>query len=199
MSKKEQMQTENESVNAESVADESVEMNAECNDSDKSSREADKKFKELESRIAELEGNVTDKDAKIAELNDRYARMMAEYDNYRKRSAKEKGEMYDKAYAEALNVLLPTIDNLERAVGVSDAEAVLKGLDMTLKGAVDDLGKIGVEAFGAENDKFDEHMHYAVTSIEDPNHGENEIVAVIKKGYRKGTDIIRVAEVVVAR
>lgn len=193
------MQADNESINAESIVDESMENTSENSGSKKDNCAADKRLKELEARIAELESSNSDKDAKIAEQNDRYARMMAEYDNYRKRSAKEKGEIYDKAYAEALNVLLPTIDNLERAVGANDAEAVLKGLEMTLKGAVDDLGKIGVESFGAENDKFDEHMHYAVTSIEDQSHGEDEIVAVIKKGYRKGSDIIRVAEVVVAR
>lgn len=199
MSKKEQMQADNESIKAESIVDESTENTSEDSGSKKDNCEADKRLKDLEAKIAELESSNSDKDAKIAEQNDRYARMMAEYDNYRKRSAKEKGEIYDKAYAEALNVLLPTIDNLERAVGANDAEAVLKGLEMTLKGAVDDLGKIGVESFGAENDKFDEHMHYAVTSIEDQSHGEDEIVAVIKKGYRKGSDIIRVAEVVVAR
>ena len=124
--------------------------------------------------------------------------MMAEYDNFRKRSAKEKEGTYADAYADALTSILPIIDNLERAVGVSEAEAVLKGLEMTLKGAADALEKMGVESFGAEGDAFDPNIHNAVMMVESDERAEGEIVSVFQKGYRKGDKIIRYAMVTVA-
>lgn len=157
-----------------------------------------KKVKKLEAEIAELQKQVEEKDAAMKECEDKYLRMMAEYDNFRKRSAKEKEGTYSEAYADALTAILPIIDNLERAVGVSEAEAVLKGLEMTLKGADEALKKMGVEAFGAEGEPFDPNMHNAVMMVEDANHGEGEIVSVFQKGYRKGDKIIRYAMVTVA-
>ena len=150
-----------------------------------------KKNKKLEGRIAELE-------AALAEQNDKYMRMMAEYDNFRKRSAKEREGVYADAYADALSAIIPIIDNLERAVGVSEAEAVLKGLEMTLKGADEALNKMGVEAFGAEGDQFDPNIHNAVMMVDDESHNEGEIVSVFQKGYKKGDKIIRYAMVTVA-
>ena len=150
-----------------------------------------KKNKKLEGRIAELE-------AALAEQNDKYMRMMAEYDNFRKRSAKEKEGTYADAYADALTSIIPIIDNLERAVGITDAEGVLKGLEMTLKGAAEALSKMGVEAFGAEGDQFDPNIHSAVMMVESDERAEGEIVSVFQKGYKKGDKIIRYAMVTVA-
>ena len=157
-----------------------------------------KKAKKLDAKIAELEKKLEEKDAALAEQNDKYMRMMAEYDNFRKRSAKEKEGTYADAYADALTSILPIIDNLERAVGVSEAEAVLKGLEMTLKGAADALEKMGVESFGAEGDAFDPNIHNAVMMVESDERAEGEIVSVFQKGYRKGDKIIRYAMVTVA-
>ena len=165
---------------------------------DKESKTEKKKAKKAESKIAELEKALAEKDALLAEQNDKYMRMMAEYDNFRKRSAKEKEGTYADAYADALTAILPIVDNLERAVGVSEAEAVLKGLEMTLKGAGEALTKMGVEAFGAEGDQFDPNIHNAVMMVDDENHKEGEIVSVFQKGYRKGEKIIRYAMVTVA-
>ena len=150
-----------------------------------------KKNKKLEGRIAELE-------AALAEQNDKYMRMMAEYDNFRKRSAKEKEGTYADAYADALTSIIPIIDNLERAVGVTDADGVLKGLEMTLKGAAEALTKMGVEAFGAEGDRFDPNIHNAVMMVDSDERAEGEIVSVFQKGYKKGDKIIRYAMVTVA-
>ena len=150
-----------------------------------------KKNKKLEGRIAELE-------AALAEQNDKYMRMMAEYDNFRKRSAKEKEGTYADAYADALTSIIPIIDNLERAVGITDAEGVLKGLEMTLKGAAEAISKMGVEAFGAEGDQFDPNIHSAVMMVESDERAEGEIVSVFQKGYKKGDKIIRYAMVTVA-
>lgn len=157
-----------------------------------------KKNKKLDAKIAELEKKLADADAAAAEQNDRYLRMAAEYDNFRKRSAKEKEGIYADAYADALKSILPIIDNLERAVGVEGAEALSKGLEMTLKGAAEALEKMGVEPFGAEGDIFDPNMHSAMMMVDDENHKEGEIVTVFQKGYKKGDKIIRYAMVTVA-
>ena len=157
-----------------------------------------KKTKKLENKIEELEGALEAKQNELAEQNDKYMRMMAEYDNFRKRSAKEREGVYADAYADALAAIIPIIDNLERAVGVSEAEAVLKGLEMTLKGADEALNKMGVEAFGAEGDQFDPNIHNAVMMVDDESHNEGEIVSVFQKGYKKGDKIIRYAMVTVA-
>ena len=157
-----------------------------------------KKSKKLEGKIEELEKALAAKETELAEQNDKYMRMMAEYDNFRKRSAKEKEGTYADAYADALTSIIPIIDNLERAVGVTDAEGVLKGLEMTLKGASEALTKMGVEAFGAEGDQFDPNIHNAVMMVESDERAEGEIVSVFQKGYRKGDKIIRYAMVTVA-
>ena len=165
---------------------------------EKESKADKKKAKKQDAKIAELEKKLAEKDAALAEQNDKYMRMMAEYDNFRKRSAKEKEGTYADAYADALTSILPIIDNLERAVGVSEAEAVLKGLEMTLKGADEALKKMGVEAFGAEGDEFDPNIHNAVMMVDDESKNSGEIVSVFQKGYRKGEKIIRYAMVTVA-
>ena len=157
-----------------------------------------KKNKKLEEKISALEAEVEAKKTEIAELNDKYLRMAAEYENFRKRSAKEKEGIYSDAYADALTQILPIIDNLERAVGITDAEGVAKGLEMTLNGASDALTKMGVEAFGNEGDQFDPNMHSAMMMVDDENHKEGEIVTVFQKGYKKGDKIIRYAMVTVA-
>ena len=180
-----------EKIAVEEAAEEAVAEETESK-SDK------KKAKKQDAKIAELEKKLAEKDEALAEQNDKYMRMMAEYDNFRKRSAKEKEGTYADAYADALTSIIPIIDNLERAVGVTDAEGVLKGLEMTLKGAADALEKMGVEAFGAEGDQFDPNIHNAVMMVESDERAEGEIVSVFQKGYKKGDKIIRYAMVTVA-
>ena len=178
---------------------EEIEEIEEVGQTDKKESRADKKkVKKLEAKIAELEGDLDKKAQELSEQNDKYMRMMAEYDNFRKRSAKEREGTYADAYADALTAILPIIDNLERAVGVSEAEAVLKGLEMTLKGADEALKKMGVEAFGNEGDAFDPNIHNAVMMVESDERAEGEIVSVFQKGYKKGDKIIRYAMVTVA-
>ena len=188
--------TEREPI--EVIEEAEIEVVAENCEADKEGKCDKKKSKKLDAKIAELEKALEAKEKELAEQNDKYMRMMAEYDNFRKRSAKEKEGTYSDAYADALTSILPIIDNLERAVGVSEAEAVLKGLEMTLKGADEALKKMGVEAFGAESDAFDPNIHNAVMMVDDENHKEGEIVSVFQKGYKKGDKIIRYAMVTVA-
>ncbi|MBR2335737.1 MAG: nucleotide exchange factor GrpE [Clostridia bacterium] len=194
MAQDEKKVTSDEEIDAEAVAEEVTEAVAE----EKETKSDKKKNKKLEEKIGNLEVALEQKSGEIAELNDKYLRMAAEYDNFRKRSAKEKEGIYADAYADALSQILPIIDNLERAVGITDADGVAKGLEMTLKGAADAMTRLGVEAFGAEGDVFDPNMHSAMMMVDDENHKEGEIVTVFQKGYKKGDKIIRYAMVTVA-
>ena len=131
----------------------------------------------------------------LAELNDKYLRMAAEYENFRRRSREEKAAVYDIAVADAVSELLPIVDNLERATAYEDGEKVKAGLDMTLKTVESALGKLGVSAFGDTGDTFDPNIHNAVLHIDDEAYGEGAIVEVLQRGYKKGDKIIRFAMV----
>lgn len=186
----EEIVTDTEEKNEESSA-----ASVDGCEGEKSSRADKKKQKKLEEKIAELEEKLNEKENLLTEQNDKYLRVVAEYDNFRKRSAKEKEGIYADAYADALTSILPIIDNLERAAGYTDADSVLKGVQMILKGADEVLQKMGVEKFGEKGDTFDPNMHNAVMHIEDEALGENVIVEVFQKGYKKGDKIIRYAMV----
>lgn len=131
----------------------------------------------------------------LAEKDDKYLRMAAEYDNFRRRSREEKDGVYDNAVADTLGELLAIIDNLERAAAYEDGEKVKEGLQMTVKTVAQALGKLGAESFGAVGDAFDPNLHNAVMHVEDESFGEGEIIEVFQKGYRKGKKVIRFAMV----
>ena len=141
-----------------------------------------------EERIAALEAELKEKD-------DRYLRMAAEYDNFRRRSREEKAATYADALADTVGELLPIIDNLERAAMYDDGEKVKEGLVMTAKSVTAVLEKLGVETVGAVGETFDPNLHNAVFHIEDESLSEGEIVEVFQKGYKKGNKIIRFAMV----
>ena len=186
-----------ENVETEQVTEQET-VEAENAPEEKASRSDKKKQKKADAQIAELEKQLEESKAELAAEKDKYMRMIAEYDNYRRRTAKEKDGIYADAYADALKGILPILDNLERAVGVSEAEALQKGLSMTLKGAEDALAKMGVTAFGEKGETFDPEKHNAVMHIEDEQYGESEITEVYQKGYAKGDKILRFAMVIVA-
>jgi len=146
----------------------------------------------------ELKKQLDAKAEECAALNDKYLRMAAEYENFRKRSAKEREGVYADACADCIAALLPVLDNLERAAQYKndDPATVAKGLEMTLKSFYDTLGKLGVTEIPAET--FDPNVHNAVMHIEDDEHGESEIVEVLQKGFAKGDKVIRYAMVKVA-
>ncbi len=134
----------------------------------------------------------------LSALNDKYLRMIAEYDNYRKRSAKERENVYADAYSDVLAAILPVIDNLERALMFSDGEALTEGVKMTLKQFEDSMSRLGVTAFGERGDDFDPNFHNAIMQVEDGELGESQIAEVLQKGYKKGDKVIRYAMVKVA-
>ena len=145
--------------------------------------------------VEELSKTVEALRAEIAEKDDRYLRMAAEYDNYRRRSRDEKLATYDSAMADTVSSLLPILDNLERAAMYEDGEQIKDGLRMIEKSVADALSAIGVAAYGQRGDAFDPNLHNAVMHVEDEAFSENEIVEVFQRGYKKGEKIIRFAMV----
>ena len=158
-----------------------------------------KEEKRLKGEIAELRKALEEKEAALAEEKDKYLRLFAEYDNFRRRSKSEREAAYTDAVSDALAEFMPLLDNLERAAEAQgDEGAVRTGLEMTVKSAHTTLEKLGVTAFGAKGDTFNPEMHNAVMHVEDETLGEGEITDVFQRGYRRGDRIIRYAMVKVA-
>ena len=161
-----------------------------------------KKLKKAEAEIAELKKKLEAKDTELSELNDKYLRVVAEYDNFRKRTAKEKESAYADAFCDALTELLPVLDNLERAAQYNTEETeqspMGKGLELTLKSFIDTLSKLGVNEIEAKGKAFDPNLHNAVMHVDDEQYGENEVVEVFMKGYAKGDKVLRHSMVQVA-
>nr|MBE6544513.1 nucleotide exchange factor GrpE [Oscillospiraceae bacterium] len=155
----------------------------------------DKKEKKIFKQDKKLLAEIEELKASIAVMEDKYLRMAAEYDNFRRRSREEKDAIYETAMADTVRELLPIIDNLDRAAGYADGDKVIEGLILTAKTTVSVFEKLGVEEFGKVGETFDPNIHNAVFHIEDEALGEGEIVEVFQKGYKKGKHIIRFAMV----
>lgn len=137
--------------------------------------------------------------AKLLEANDKLLRTVAEYDNFRKRSQKEKEAIYSDSKTDIIAKLLPVIDNFERAsTAATELETYKKGIEMTVKQLLDVFASFGIEAFGEKGEQFDPNIHNGVMHIDDENLGENEISEVYMKGYKMGDRVIRHATVIVA-
>ena len=135
----------------------------------------------------------------LAEAADKYLRLAAEYDNYRKRTAKEKESIWSEAKAQTVAAFLPVFDNLERALKQETAdEAYKKGVEMTMKGLQDALTGLGVEQIPALGETFDPNRHNAVMHVDDGEAGENTIVEVFQQGFVCGEKVIRFSMVKVA-
>lgn len=135
----------------------------------------------------------------VAEQEDKFLRLCAEYDNFRKRTQKEKEAIYSDATAAAVSALLPVYDNLERALKQETAdEAYKKGVDMTMTGLLKALEGLGVKEIEAVGKSFDPNVHNAVMHIEDDSLGENTVAEVFQTGFMLGEKVIRFAMVKVA-
>lgn len=173
-----------------------MEENKEINETEEKDQSQEKKKKtskhaEIDSLKAEIEALK----AEAKEKDDKYLRLAAEYDNFRRRSREEKDATYSSALADTVSEILPIIDNLERAAGFDDGEKVKEGIKMIASTVSGVLSKLGVEPFGQSGDKFDPNLHNAVLHDEDDSERENEITDVFQKGYKKGNKIIRFAMV----
>lgn len=170
-----------ENKNIPETAEEAVKIEKK----DKKAQKADKKLLE---EIDTLK-------AKLAKNEDKYLRMAAEYDNFRRRSREEKDVIYELAMADTVKEILPILDNLDRAAGYTDGDKVIEGLVLTAKSTAAVFEKLGVEEYGKVGETFDPNIHNAVFHIEDESYGDGEIVEVFQKGYKKGKHIIRFAMV----
>lgn len=162
---------------------------------DKQLREENRK---LTAKNKELGDSLEKAQKEHDELQDKYLRVCAEYDNFRKRTQKERDGIFTDAYSDALKEILPIFDNLERAALYTEPDKLTEGLELIFKSAKEMLSKLGVEEFGAVGEKFDPNIHNAVMHIEDDSVGEEEIIEVFQKGYKRGDRIIRHAMVKVA-
>ena len=131
--------------------------------------------------------------------HDAYLRLAADYDNFRKRTVKEKDSLYSSGKADAVEKLLPVYDNLERALNQpTEDEAYKKGVEMTMNQLVSIFTGLGVEIFGEAGEAFDPNIHNAVMHTEDDSVAENTITQVFQKGFKMGDKIVRFAMVQVA-
>lgn len=157
-----------------------------------------KELSKLKGEVKKLTGELEGKSKAYDELNDKYLRMMAEYDNFRKRSQRERDSIYASAYEEALKEFLPMSDNLQRSLAYAGTENFAKGIEMIVNQFSDTLKKLGIEEYGKRGDPFDPNIHNAVMRTDDDSLGENTVAEVLQKGYRKGDKILRFAMVKVA-
>ena len=142
------------------------------------------------------------KDAQIAELTDRYKRLLAEFDNYRKRTKKEKSAMYEVGVKDTLEKILPIVDNFERGLATVSEEnkedAFVVGIDKTYRQLTTTLENMGVVAIDTFEKEFDPNIHNAVMHVDDENYGENAIVEEFQKGYMYKESVLRHSMVKVA-
>lgn len=177
---------------------EEVVNEAKTKESDKKDSKVKSENKKLLAEIEQLKSENKKLTEENAEVNDKYLRTAAEYDNFRRRSLKEKENIYADAYTEALSEFLPVLDNLDRAKSFSDNENLEKGLQAISNQVVSAMEKLGITSFGEPGEKFDPEIHNAVMHVDDETLEENVITDVFQKGYKKGDRIIRHAMVKVA-
>ena len=154
---------------------------------------------EVAEETAEATPQVNEWEEKYNAEHDSYLRLAADYDNFRKRTIKEKEQSYGNGKADAVEKLLPVYDNLERALNQpTEDEAYKKGIEMTMQQLAEIFTGLGVEIFGNAGDSFDPNLHNAVMHVDDENFGENTICQVFQKGFKIGDKIVRFAMVQVA-
>ena len=132
------------------------------------------------------------------ELYDKHLRTLAEYENYKRRTLKERSETYVNAQADAITELLPVLDNLERAAVTEEESPLAEGVQMVLKQLLEILGKLKVSEIEAVGKTFDPNVHNAVMHVEDDSVSENTVVEQFSKGYKMGDKVIRYSMVKVA-
>ena len=165
----------------------------------KKKEEVQEEVLEQETPVEETAPEVDPWEEKYSAEHDSYLRLAADYDNYRKRTLKEKEQAYGHGKADAVEKLLPVYDNLERALAQStEDEAYKKGVEMTMTQLTGILEGLGVEIFGAEGDAFDPNIHNAIMHTEAEGVEENTITKVFQRGFKLGDKIVRFAMVEVA-
>ena len=153
----------------------------------------------IEKEEAKTNNELVKTKQELEETTDRLKRIMAEFENYKKRSIKEKEMLYNSILSDIISSFLPIIDNLEKAAEAkTEDENYKQGLELVLKQFKDVLTKFGVEEIKTVGETFDPEVHEAVSSVQDDTKGEKEIVQEFRKGYKIGTKVIRHSMVIVA-
>ena len=146
-----------------------------------------------------VDNHVNKLEVALKESEDRYMRILAEYDNFRKRSKKEQEAVYGNAFAQGVASFLPVLDNIGRAVEQECADEQYKNGILLIDKQLKELyAKLGIVEFGEKGDAFDPEIHNAVMHVDDEELPENSIAEVFQKGYKIGDRIIRIAMVKVA-
>ena len=188
-----------EALNAEQLEDQEVEETTEEDKNEEKSINSLESFaNELKAQNKKFDEENIKLTNEIDVLKERMLRLNAEYDNFRKRTAKEKEGIYTDACEDVLKNMLPVLDNLERALSVGGSvDDLKKGIEMTVRQFQDGLTKVQVEEVPGDGD-FDPNLHNAVMHIEDEQFDKNQIVEVFQKGYKRGDKVLRHSMVKVA-
>ena len=154
---------------------------------------------EVSDGTSELETKLAESEKALVEKDKQYQYLAAEYDNFRRRSAKEKTDAYSSAKADAALAFLPVFDNLQRALAAPCTDAAYaKGVEMTMTQLRQVLEKLGITEIDALNQPFDPNLHNAVMHVDDDSVGESTVVEVFQSGFKMGDKVIRFAMVKVA-
>ena len=200
---------EEEKTESTNASDESAETDEIISEEDekalkkkheKHEKDCKTELKKLKRELEDSKKLLSGKETEFAELSDRYSRVLAEYDNYRKRTQKERDNIYTDAYADAVSLILPIYDTALRAAEYADSGSgnVSEGISLLVKSFSDTLEKMDIKEIPALGEKFNPEFHNAVMHVEDDSYGENEIVEVFQKGFTRGGKTIRYAMVKVA-
>ena len=200
MSKEEMKESELEEViENNEAADENTDAQQESENADEAQQTEEQTAEQQESEEKQELSEEDKLRAELDESKDKYLRLMAEYDNFRKRSAKERLELSATVKGNTISEILPVFDNFERALAAETQDTAYKqGVEMIFKQFGDMLAKLGVEVIDPIGQTFDPNIANAVNQIEDENLGENEVAQVFQKGYKIGDKVIRYAMVAVA-
>ena len=191
-------EAENENLKAEHAEAVNGETSAGSESQEAETKETEKESKESEAKEARKDP----KDAQIEELQDRLKRQMAEFDNFRKRTEKEKAAMYEIGAKDIIEKILPVLDNFERGLAAvpedEKGSSFAEGIEKIYKQFVKTLEDAGVETIEAVGQQFDPNLHNAVMHVEDEKYGENEIAMELQKGYKYRGSVVRHSMVQVA-
>ena len=190
---------------AEEMAEEAAAQDAEADeaaDADDAADAAEDAQETQEASDDAAQAEPDTKDEKIRELNDRLLRQMAEFDNFRRRTEKEKTMMFETGASSVIEKLLPVVDNFERAMAtLSDeqkADPFVEGMDKIYKQLLTMLEQLQVTPIEALGNEFDPQLHNAVMHVEDETYGENEVIEEFQKGYKYRDNVVRHSMVKVA-
>ena len=160
--------------------------------------EQNQEVNEQEEIIAKLKNDFELKSEEAAKNYESLQRLMAEFDNYKKRSARERESLYNSLVGDIITDFLEIIDNLDKAIESAEESSFKQGIELIRKQFIDTLKKYNVEEIKALNETFDPNYHESINHVDDEQYGEQEVIEVFRKGYKLGDKVIRYAMVKVA-